>query len=66
MKCVNISCRITDSESDWNEQVQGGLQMEFFLLASGLMIIIFAVVVAVVSSVVSAVAAEQDDKSEYE
>lgn len=40
--------------------------MEFFLLASGLMIIIFAVVVSVVSSVVSAVAAEQDDKSEYE
>lgn len=35
--------------------------MEFFLLGSGLLIIIFAVVVSVVSSVVSAVAADVDD-----
>ncbi len=34
--------------------------MEFFLLAGGLVIILFAVVISVVSSVVSAVAADQD------
>lgn len=39
-------------------------KMEFFLLAGGLLIIIFAVVISVVSSVVSAIAAEQDDASE--
>lgn len=36
----------------------------FFLLASGLVVIIVAVVVAVVSSVVSAVAADTDDDTE--
>ena len=39
---------------------KGDAEMEFRLLAGGLLVIIIAVVVSVVSSVVSAVAADQD------
>ena len=39
---------------------KGDVEMEFMLLAGGLLIIIIAVVVSVVASVVSAVAADQD------
>ena len=39
---------------------KGDAEMEFMLLAGGLLVIIIAVVVSVVSSVVSAVAADQD------
>lgn len=50
--------------ADCFARARGRLQMEFLILAGGLLIVIFGVVVAVVSSVVSAVAAEQDDITE--
>lgn len=45
-------------------KLKGETDMEFMLLAGGLVIILIAVVIAVVSSVVSAVAADQDNKEE--
>lgn len=42
------------------EMHQGGIFMEFILLAGGLLVIIIAIIVAVVSSVAAAVAADQD------